>query len=537
MWLLLAASLNSCIQTEELTTSISTLPISITQISAKTAYPINETPTSVAYPFPATEIQTAYPVLTATPGSIVSFTPVATKIDEQIYIDPDGWYSVNIPAEWENTESPNSFVGENGFFSTGYLPEMMYMAYAIDICQWLANINTKDTYSVVPLFDHNGCILTTLPEISPPTIQAVIENPAADFPQRFLFIETDAEHFDSMMNTFTWLQPIDQYIEPAFHLAPLSSEDEIFWEYTSPLPVGFSIEEYKLPDEAQKESPSEKIFLEFIPPDAPREDQKPGTTWSPDTWEDINEKIEPFGYELRPTAVAYLYQLYKDGVMVFDNIYELPSVYQFPTSDGKKITFFVRTLKNPDLSPYSNDNAVIYLVENDVITQWEEGPGSPIDPKRPPILVEDELLWLQVGENTYVQVQNNQRDTLFSFATYFGARLPVNKFRSWNNHWILEIGNFVIQDGEIFNEKYGFEEAFDWYEINDKPFYFFRRGPRVGISYDGNFLPVYYHEVVHGYCCGLALNNPRMDENSVRFFGKRDDVWYYVIMKFNSNNR
>ncbi len=63
----------------------------------------------------------------------------------------------------------------------------------------------------------------------------------------------------------------------------------------------------------------------------------------------------------------------------------------------------------------------------------------------------------------------------------------------------MDMNHFLIQDGEILNEKFGLDEAFDWQLIEDKPFYFFRKGSRVGISYDGQFLSLYYDDIPYGW--------------------------------------
>jgi hypothetical protein len=56
---------------------------------------------------------------------------------------------------------------------------------------------------------------------------------------------------------------------------------------------------------------------------------------------------------------------------------------------------------------------------------------------------------------------------------------------SWDGeHWLLEVDGFLIQDGEVLNERLGYEDIFGWQLLNEKPFYYFRKGPRVGISYD-----------------------------------------------------
>ena len=72
---------------------------------------------------------------------------------------------------------------------------------------------------------------------------------------------------------------------------------------------------------------------------------------------------------------------------------------------------------------------------------------------------------------------------------------------------------------------------FDWHLIDGAPLYFFRRGARFGISYNSRILPVSYHDILHGYCCGEMANNPHLGEHSLRFYARRDGVWYYVIIE------
>jgi len=96
----------------------------------------------------------------------------------------------------------------------------------------------------------------------------------------------------------------------------------------------------------------------------------------------------------------------------------------------------------------------------------------------------------------------------------------------------LAARDFLIQDGEILNEKLGFQEIFSWNLVDDKPVYLFRKGPRIGFSYDGKILPLEYQEVGHHFCCGFSSNNAYVGEDAAHFFGKRAGVWYYVVVKF-----
>lgn len=531
VWLLLSVLLISCGQVTTPTISTTLIP---TSFFTESPLPVTSLPTASSVPHTATP--TVYTVLTGTFTPTPSYLPAATKSDEQVYIDPEGWYAVNIPAEWQAEDSPNSFVGEDGFFQTGYLPEMMHMRGALDVCQWLANIDTKGTYSVSCLRTHgstigSGCQLNSLPGVTPAAVLEVIQSPSADYPHRFLYIKSDKEHFDHISYTLAWLSPGGETGEEELQTENLRTEDISFWDNTDPLPPGFSITEYKLPAEAQNASPGEKIFLEFIPPEALPKPRKSSSTYTPKSQESVNETITPFGYDLRPGGETYLYDLYKDGALALKNIHRLPDVYMFSTSDGEKLVFLALTVKDPAQAFYAQGNAVSYLVQNDTITLWENKPVNPMYTGGRAIWAADEPLILGLGDHTDVQVRNGYHDLLFSFATYFGTHIPIKRFLAWNDHWILAVSDFVIQDGEILNAKFGFEEVFNWYLMEGKPFYFFRKGPQVGISYDGRFLPVYYHEIIHGYCCGLALNNPRTHENTIRFFGKRDGIWKYVIVE------
>ena len=50
----------------------------------------------------------------------------------------------------------------------------------------------------------------------------------------------------------------------------------------------------------------------------------------------------------------------------------------------------------------------------------------------------------------------------------------------------------------------------------------------MGISYDGEVLPVNYDEVIHYRCCEPAAFNVGGSEQMVWFYARRDGAWYYV---------
>jgi hypothetical protein len=130
-------------------------------------------------------------------------------------------------------------------------------------------------------------------------------------------------------------------------------------------------------------------------------------------------------------------------------------------------------------------------------------------------------------ERSQVQVMRDQ-EQIYAFAALFLVDMPLKGLWSWDDHWLLEVDGFLIQDGQILNESLGYEEIFGCQLLNEKPFYYFRKGPRVGISYDGSTLPLHYDEIIHYRCCEPAMFNNAGHEDMAWFYGLRDGTWYYV---------
>jgi hypothetical protein len=121
---------------------------------------------------------------------------------------------------------------------------------------------------------------------------------------------------------------------------------------------------------------------------------------------------------------------------------------------------------------------------------------------------------------------------------------PISAFRglwAFENHWFVEIAvnqddhsfrsftkGDIFEDGKSLNKVYDYSESFGFQLLHGKPFYFFEKFGRVGISYDGQDIPLGYDYVPHNGCCSVGELNPKMYENMVGFFAVRGDKWYYV---------
>ncbi|MBI5965160.1 MAG: hypothetical protein HY863_16905 [Chloroflexi bacterium] len=464
-----------------------------------------------------------------------AFIPLPTpNPDQQVYTDPEGWYSVYFPADMKPTEKPNLFSRSDGFFETGYLPEMGYMSRAINVCAWLANVESKPEESSIGWYpvdiqSYPRCSVLTKTNEGHAIKYEIFENPAADPEHRFLYIKTGINYpgANQVGTTMAWLKPIyDTKFESV--LKPLSPEETSLWENTALILHNASITEYALPPEAQV-GPGEKMLVEFVPDDmlpdwAAYIANSPTSTPKPV----IENQLKSLGYELRVVNSDpnnYKQQLFRDNRVLFDKIFRISDIYKFSTESGSITTFIVTTFNKIGYSDFNS-----YIIQNDVISEWEYNHQ---DPGFEPILYQGEVLWLKASEDfDHIQVINSNQDVVYAFAVYTEPLNSTNSFGIWNEHWVLAARDFLILDGENLNKKLGFQEIFSWSLMDNKPVYFFRKGPRIGLSYDGNILPLEYQEVAHHYCCGFTVNNPYIVNGSAHFFGKRNGVWYYVVVKF-----
>ncbi|HSD84053.1 MAG TPA: hypothetical protein VLG46_09355 [Anaerolineae bacterium] len=90
-----------------------------------------------------------------------------------------------------------------------------------------------------------------------------------------------------------------------------------------------------------------------------------------------------------------------------------------------------------------------------------------------------------------------------------GAMYPIWGLWAYGNRWALEVAHVtlirippntidgvefgeVIQEGVALNQQKGYEESFGFQLLQGKPFYFFKRQGRLGISYDGQEIDLGY---------------------------------------------
>ena len=500
-------------------------------ISTPVPSPTDVIETAIPASTPSIALQLGLATPTLSPGATVFFTPAP---DQQVYNDPEGWYSVYFPADMKPTEKPNIFLREGDFFETGYLPEMGHMSNIMNVCAWRANIELESGQSTVdwgfmlsPTFQSEPRCSVLSKGIFEESIQYdIFEIPAADPEHRFVYIKTSWSSFNAINGnkrpgaSISWLKPITPRQEPT--LALLSDEELSRWKQTAPLLEGASVTEYALPPGSD---PSQQAHLiRELPEEAlPEWFRNRSNLPVPTKTLTVEEQLKPLGYELIQTDSGWK-RLFRDGKVLFEDVVNVSSVYTFSADSGQINTFIV----NAKGSGGNYENS--FLILNDAIYTWEYN-GQ--DPPFAPILHQNEILWVKATQDgDRVQILKSNQEVVSSFAVYSEPLYAVSRFKAWNGHWILSARDFLIQDGEFINEKLGFKEIFSWGLIAEKPVYLFRKGPRIGISYDGKILPLQYQDVARYKCCGFAVNNPSIDGTSIHFFAKRDGVWYYVVVKF-----
>ena len=117
---------------------------------------------------------------------------------------------------------------------------------------------------------------------------------------------------------------------------------------------------------------------------------------------------------------------------------------------------------------------------------------------------------------------------LWTYADHWALETAYVKTHQTGNEIDSQATGQISLDGHLLNKQLGYQEAFGFQTMHSKPFYFYKQGGKIGISYDGVEIPLGYAEVLHYGCCSAATLNPRVAQNMVAFFARKGSMWYYV---------
>jgi len=141
------------------------------------------------------------------------------------------------------------------------------------------------------------------------------------------------------------------------------------------------------------------------------------------------------------------------------------------------------------------------------------------------------------------------RNGIVVFSTPINPPETTSPFRVltvYDNHWVFEIAQEknplppntqlvdsffageIFVDGQSLNDLHGYDESYGFQTIHGRPFYFYKRDGKTGVSYDGQEIALGYDGVWHYGCCSGGALNPRMAQKIIGFFAWRGDQWYYT---------
>ena len=245
--------------------------------------------------------------------------------------------------------------------------------------------------------------------------------------------------------------------------------------------------------------------------------------YAPERWlARTNAALSPFGYRLEPHYDAQwdttFYDLFRDEETepMLSRLWHV-----WPISVNASGTDFRLAAENaPNTFPF------YLLVSADEVQEWDAGASNWL----PPVYVADSLAMVTTTQEvtfTY-QVTLDGQPVYTGTATMMGAYHPLRSLASWDGHWVLEVDDHLIIDGQDLGQAMGYQSVFGFNLLRSQPFYFFQQGDTIYVSYAGQVLPYTYEAVVHNQCCEAALFNIAANGDMIWFHALKDGVWYYV---------
>lgn len=226
-----------------------------------------------------------------------------------------------------------------------------------------------------------------------------------------------------------------------------------------------------------------------------------------------NQVLEQFGYSL--VSEGDRMNLYQGQEALQENVIfsHLPMV----TSGGEVPGDFALVLGNADGTEH-------WLLRMEGLSSWEMSKHMFIAPafvggKLAAVEMEEAGLYSRL----WVTVEGD-REALFLYPFAYPLFLAIH---GWGDQWVMEVDGTLVLDGQILNLERDYGEAFGWSLLGGKPFFFFEKDGKYGISYDGEDLPLEYDAILHTTTTSSPLD-PKVNEHMAWFYGIRDGMWYYV---------
>ncbi len=284
---------------------------------------------------------------------------------------------------------------------------------------------------------------------------------------------------------------------------------------SSSIVAGLTIEEYPIVA-ADVEAPYCFEFLDYMPD---------GILARREAWRGfdavqrvstLNETLSPFGYRLVAEKNAEwhrtFYDLYRGEELLLSDLSHI-----WPVAVNESGTDFAFVAENAP-----NKRPMYMLIRNGDVQalDWIYNVT--------PVYLGDDPLAVERLDNQYAVKRGDETLYTYTPSRIYAGAPPVKGLAVWEGHWVLETVEGVFMDGESLTEQLGVGEIFHYVIFQGRPLFFFEQGGQVGISYDGETLPLTYDEVIHYRCCEPAVFNIASNEHMLWFYALKDGMWHYV---------
>ncbi|MFC2170706.1 hypothetical protein ACFLQJ_01865 [Calditrichota bacterium] len=159
-------------------------------------------------------------------------------------------------------------------------------------------------------------------------------------------------------------------------------------------------------------------------------------------------------------------------------------------------------------------------------------------------------------KNSVFELRKND-EKIFGFRAAREEAKPdgIQGVRIFDDGWALEYAEFstgivnnepghtlnyrIVIDGKQLKDEKHYRSCYGYVRYNNKPFYFFHRGGKIGWNYAGKPHPQIWNAVAHNIDETMPLNNINYPPDGPEFFAIRDGMWYFtklfVVAKTNDN--
>ena len=288
------------------------------------------------------------------------------------------------------------------------------------------------------------------------------------------------------------------------------------WPTASEVTQALTIEEYPVVAEGT-DSPNHLEYAGHIDP-AILEKRLEWRSLSPEARvASANSVLAQFGYRLDRTEkpgcpLCITYHLNRGDV-----IYQSEIAHVWPATVNANGDDFALTVET--------EQGEGFLIRRGKVEPWDSVQHAYTNA----VYVGNDLVSLETADHREFVVKKGDRP-VYSVRGEMRVDNPVKGLWSWRDRWVLEVDGQVIIDGQSLNQQLGYDEVFGWRLVQSQPFYFFRKGNRIGVSYAGQVMRPQYDEVIHYECCEPAAFNVQGNEHMVWFHALREGKWYYVEM-------